>query len=213
MREWLGRLSCALGISMLLFSAPAFGAGLDLGSATDKTVDEYDKPNPHFELDCDECHEGKPDFKKDNACDGEVRQRRGGERQALLQVPRRLGQHPPDQRRPRQGRRRRSRCPRTSRSRPAGRTQGQVVCSTCHFIHSKTAGLKLLRGFPESSRPRTIAKTPASRTGASSARPATARSSRRRARTRGSRGRPEELLLLPRHGAQGGREGRSSPRA
>jgi predicted CXXCH cytochrome family protein len=33
-----------------------------------------------------------------------------------------------------------------------------VVCSTCHFIHSRTAGLKLLRGFPESSRPADTAR-------------------------------------------------------
>jgi hypothetical protein len=39
-----------------------------------------------------------------------------------------------------------------------GAHKGEVVCSTCHFIHAKTAGLKLLRGFPESALPDDVAK-------------------------------------------------------
>jgi hypothetical protein len=41
----------------LCFSGQALAQGLALDTATEKVLDEYDEPNPHFELDCTECHD------------------------------------------------------------------------------------------------------------------------------------------------------------
>jgi hypothetical protein len=145
-------LFAALSAVLVLSAGTALGAGLELGSATDKTLDEYDKPNPHFELGCDECHEGKPEFGKDTAAT--VKFVNGEEGNVALcykchdasdnihpiDVDPAKGTPPVV-------------VPKEFPLEVRGEHKGKVVCSTCHFIHSKTAGLKLMRGFPQSSDP------------------------------------------------------------
>ncbi len=147
-------ISAAL-VTAVMFSAGltwAAESGLNLEKASEKTVDQFDQPNPHFELECTECHEGKPDFKTDttatvkfvNGDEGNVAlcykchdasenihpvNMDPAKADPVVNVPADL---PLEKR---------------------GAHTGQVVCSTCHFIHTKTAGLKLLRGFPASSDP------------------------------------------------------------
>ena len=57
-RGTAARLLLAAGALALALAAPvpAGAQGLKLDTATEKEADLYDKPNPHFELECSECH-------------------------------------------------------------------------------------------------------------------------------------------------------------
>jgi predicted CXXCH cytochrome family protein len=143
-------LGLLLAVALVGGPGPVLGAGLKLQEAEEKVLDALDAPNPHFELDCEECHEGKPVFGKDTAATVKFKNGEAGNVDlcygchdksdnihpinvdpTTAQPPISVPQILPLERR--------------------GEFKGKVVCSTCHFIHTKTAGLKLLRGFPESS--------------------------------------------------------------
>ncbi|HWR97082.1 MAG TPA: cytochrome c3 family protein [Candidatus Methanoperedens sp.] len=146
-----------LALALLLLPCAAFGQSLSLDKATEKETEDYDKPNPHFELDCSECHDGKPDYKVDTAAT--VKFRNGDEGNVALC----LSCHDPsDNLHPIDVDPAKAdpvvKVPKSLPLERAGAHAGQVVCSTCHFIHTKTAGLKLLRGFPESSLPADVKK-------------------------------------------------------
>jgi hypothetical protein len=144
----------------LVFALPALGAaqGLKLDKATEKTMDEYDQPNPHFDLACADCH--GPDKPAENATWATVKFVNGEEGNVKLcytchdasdnihpiNVDPVKGTPPVE-------------VPPDFPLEKIGPNKGKVVCSTCHFIHAKTAGLKLLRGFPESSMPEDVAKS------------------------------------------------------
>ena len=131
--------------------------GLKLDKATEKEADLYDRPNPHFELECTECHGERP---SEGASWATVKFVNGEEGNVKLcynchDVSDNI--HPID-------------VDPTKGTPPVivpkdfpleriGAHKGEVVCSTCHFIHAKTAGLKLLRGFPESSLPEDVKKS------------------------------------------------------
>ncbi len=146
----------ALLAAALLAPLPAGAQGLKLDTATEKTLDVYDEPNPHYELDCTDCHATKP-------TEGDTRATVTFTNGEAGNVDLCYGCHdasdnvhpvhvdpkkadppvkvPPD-------------FPLES----WGANQGTVVCSTCHFIHTKTRGNKLLRGFAESAHPDDIKK-------------------------------------------------------
>jgi hypothetical protein len=135
----------------------AAAQGLKLDTATEKETDSFDRPNPHFELGCTECHEGTPVLGKDtietvkfvNGEEGNVKLcykcHEASENLHPINVDP-LTATPP------------VKVPKEYPLERLGAEKGKVVCSTCHFIHAKTAGLKLLRGFPESSLPEDVAK-------------------------------------------------------
>ncbi len=139
--------------------AGAAEAGLKLEQALDQGVEVYDQPNPHFELECTECHATKPVAGTDTAATVTFKNGDGGivdlcygchtasDNLHPIHVDPRMAIPPitPPQSFPLESR---------------GANKGTVVCSTCHFIHSKTAGLKLLRGFPQSSDPKEVAAAP-----------------------------------------------------
>ncbi len=147
----------------LLAGLVAFGSardtaaqGLKLQSATEKTTEEYDKPNPHFELGCEECHGTKPPegatldtVKFINGEEGNVGLcytcHNPSENIHPINVNPDLGTPPVI-------------APADFPLEWVGAAKGTVVCSTCHFIHTRTAGLKLLRGFPVSSLPEDVKK-------------------------------------------------------
>ena len=55
----LNRFTCVLAAAALvafLLPGRAGAQGLALDTAKEKTLEQYDEPNPHFELDCTECH-------------------------------------------------------------------------------------------------------------------------------------------------------------
>ena len=67
-----GRLQgfvAALFILAALLAVPcqvfAQAKDLDLTKAKDKVVDDYDRPNPHMDLDCSDCHDGEPNMERD----------------------------------------------------------------------------------------------------------------------------------------------------
>lgn len=110
-------------------------------------------PNPHATLDCNYCHSDTPTFGVDTRATVTF-WRAEGDEPALCERC-----HTPDQnfhplgvapgpghlgtRRP--------------EHLPLGETEavrGQVVCTTCHFIHAATDDTALLRGFPGSDQPR-----------------------------------------------------------
>ncbi len=138
-------------------SAPARAQGLDLDTAVEKTVDMYDAPNPHFDLDCTECHEGKPDYEKDTRMTVKFANGDKGIVDLCYQChdasdnvhpihvsP--IKADPP------------IKVPRDFPLELKGKHKVTVVCTTCHFIHTETAGMKLLRGFPASSHPDDLKK-------------------------------------------------------
>jgi hypothetical protein len=138
------------------FAGAGHSQGLNLEKATEKTVDVYDKPNPHFELECSECHGERP---AEGAVWATVKFVNGEEGNVKLcynchDVSDNI--HPINMD-PAKGTPPVTVPPDFPLER-VGAHKGQVVCSTCHFIHAKTAGLKLLRGFPESSHPDDIKK-------------------------------------------------------
>ena len=56
-------LSSTLAAMLLLCALsplPAGSEGLKLKEAQEKSLESFDKPNPHFELACSECHAGSP---------------------------------------------------------------------------------------------------------------------------------------------------------
>ena len=161
--------------------APA--QGLKLDTATEKEADLYDRPNPHFELECTECHGAEAGRGRDVG-DREVRQRRRGERQALLHLPRPVRQHPPDRRRPDQGHAAGAGCPPISRSRRSASTRARWSARPAISSTPRPPASSCCAASPSPRSPRTSPR-PSSPTAASSARPATARSCARRARTRG----------------------------
>ena len=153
-------MSLALGLALALTAVPriAQSQGLKLDKATEKEADMYDKPNPHFELKCTECHGEQPPpeatwetVKFVNGEAGNVKlcytcHDPSDNIHPINMDP--LKGTPP------------VRVPPHFPLEKVGVNTGTVVCSTCHFIHAKTAGLKLLRGFPESALPEDIAKAP-----------------------------------------------------
>jgi len=46
---------------------PGFSEGLNLKETQEKSLESFDKPNPHFALACSECHAGNPILGKDTA--------------------------------------------------------------------------------------------------------------------------------------------------
>jgi hypothetical protein len=131
--------------------------GLKLDTAKEKVLEQYDKPNPHFELDCEDCHEGKPDPKKVNRMTVKLANGKKGIVDLCYNCHDESDNiHPihvnPTKAEPK------IKVPRDFPLEMRGEHKVTVVCTTCHFIHSKTAGLKLLRGFPESSAPEDLAK-------------------------------------------------------
>ena len=136
---------------------PALSEGLNLGETQEKSIETFDKPNPHFALDCSECHAKRPVPGQDTAdtvifvngekgnvdlcekCHDAMNNLHPVNVDPAKAVP---PVSPPPF------------FPLETR----GENKGRVVCSTCHFIHAKTAGLKLLRGFPERSDPDELAR-------------------------------------------------------
>jgi len=152
------RLRLAAAALLVAFVIPvAAGAqGLKLDTATEKQTDQFDKPNPHFELDCTECHETRPGegalwdtVTFVNGVEGNVKLcyncHDPSDNIHPINVDPTKGTPPVI-------------VPKDFPLERIGSLKGTVVCSTCHFIHAKTAGLKLLRGFPESSLPEDIKK-------------------------------------------------------
>jgi len=144
-----------LALVVCLSVAPASAAGLKLDSAKEKETDLYDKPNPHSELDCTECHATKP-AATDTTLTVKFKNGDKGNVDLCYSCHAVSDNVHPIQRDPSKV------IPKINV--PAmfpleriGPFQGTVMCSTCHFIHTKTAGLKLLRGFPASSAPEDIA--------------------------------------------------------
>ena len=60
-------LATALLLSGALSPLPAKSEGLNLGETQEKSLESFDKPNPHFALDCSECHAKRPVPGKDTA--------------------------------------------------------------------------------------------------------------------------------------------------
>ena len=64
-------LSAPALLTMALLCAlsppPAAAEGLNLKETLEKSLDSFDKPNPHFALACAECHAGRPVLGKDTA--------------------------------------------------------------------------------------------------------------------------------------------------
>lgn len=130
--------------------------GFKLEEALDLGVEQYDTPNPHFDMDCTECHETKPSFETDTAATVNFINGDAGTvdlcynchdaSENLHPIHIDPGKADPP-----------VTITGTFPLETRGAKEGTVVCSTCHFIHSKTAGLKLLRGFPQSSDPDDIA--------------------------------------------------------
>jgi len=146
-------LQCALS------PLPAGAEGLNLREAQEKTIESFDKPNPHFALSCSECHAGNPVHGKDTATSVTFENGEGGNVELCEKCHDPMDNIHPVNVDPAQA------VPPVSP--PAllplgtrGEGKGRVVCSTCHFIHARTAGLKLLRGFPERSDPAEIARAP-----------------------------------------------------
>jgi predicted CXXCH cytochrome family protein len=135
----------------------AAAQGLKLKEAEEKVLETYDRPNPHFALACSECHDGRPVLGVDTAdtvtfvngtagnvdlcyrCHTAADNIHPVNRDPLAAVP------PVE-------------VPASLPLETHGQNRGRVVCSSCHFIHARTAGLKLLRGFPQSSAPRDLEK-------------------------------------------------------
>lgn len=114
-----------------------------------------DTPNPHAALECTFCHEETPRFGVDTRETVNF-WRAEGDEPALCERchgpetnfhplgvepgPQRLGTQPPARL-------------------PLGKTEavrGQVVCTTCHFVHAANGDFALLRGFPGSDAPGTF---------------------------------------------------------
>jgi predicted CXXCH cytochrome family protein len=146
------------GVFVFLLFLPALclAQGLKLDTAKEKEADDFDRPNPHFELDCAECHGEKPGESATWATVKFVNGEEGNVKLCYTCHDVSDNIHPID-------------VDPTKATPPVivpqdfplervGPHKGQVVCSTCHFIHAKTAGLKLLRGFPESALPEDVAK-------------------------------------------------------
>ena len=57
--------AAALTLALLLVPSQGLSQGLDLEAAKEKVIEAYDAPNPHFELDCSDCHEGRPSYGRD----------------------------------------------------------------------------------------------------------------------------------------------------
>lgn len=138
---------------------PAFAEGLNLRETREKSLESLDKPNPHFSLSCSECHAGDPVLGRDTADTVSFVNGEGGN-VALCEKC----HDPMDNIHPVNVDPARATPPVAT---PAllplgtrGEGKGRVVCSTCHFIHARTAGLKLLRGFPERSAPADFARAP-----------------------------------------------------
>lgn len=110
------------------------------------------KPNPHAELDCNYCHLDTPRFGVDTRETVNFWRAEGDDPQLCARChgpqanfhplgvapgPEHLGTRPPEHL-------------------PLGKSaavSGQVVCTTCHFVHAADADHALLRGFPGSERP------------------------------------------------------------
>ncbi len=153
--RFVGALLLTAGV--VATSIPAWSQGLKLDSATEKEVDQYDKPNPHFELACTECHDGTPDPKKDTVATVKfINGEEGNVKLCYNCHDASENLHPinvdPATATPK------IKVPAGFPLERLGAHKGTVVCTTCHFIHTKTAGLKLLRGFPESSDPEDVKK-------------------------------------------------------
>lgn len=157
-KVFLGGGVTLLAICLMLAHPTTIAAqGLKLDQATDKTMETYDKPNPHFDLACSECHTGTPDLKKDTwATVKFVNGEEGNVKLCYSCHDASDNLHPinvdPTKATPA------VKIPPDFPLERIGAAKGTIVCSTCHFIHAKTAGLKLLRGFPESSDPEEIGK-------------------------------------------------------
>ena len=153
----LGAAAALVLLGSLAGAPPAFAQGLGLDKATEKEVDSFDKPNPHFELECTECHAARPDPKVDTWETVKFKEGIDGNVALCLSChDASENLHPinmdPAKATPV------VKPPNYLPTEKTGTHKGQVVCSTCHFVHAKTAGLKLLRGFPESSAPEDVAK-------------------------------------------------------
>jgi hypothetical protein len=155
------KLFGAAALSALLASAllPAgvCAQGLDLEAATEKVLEAYDAPNPHFELDCTDCHDPEPDFDKDTWATVKFVNGDAGIVDLCYQCHDASDNvHPvhvdPTTAKPP------IKVPEDFPLERYGEKKGTVVCITCHYIHTKTAGMKLLRGFPVSADPADMAQ-------------------------------------------------------
>ena len=153
-RMTVGGIVAAL--ALCLAAAPLAAQGLKLDTAKEKETDIYDRSNPHSDLDCTECHDVKP---PDGATAATVKFKNGekGNVDLCLTCHDASDNVHPINVDPATVTPKITPLPMFPLER-AGAFKGMVVCSTCHFIHTKTAGLKLLRGFPASSDPEDIAK-------------------------------------------------------
>ena len=150
-------VSAALAAVLVLSGyLPAHAQGLKLDTAIDKQVDEYDAPNPHMDLDCTDCHAKKPGetdtwrevtFINEDKGNVDLCYNCHDESDNVHPIHVDPMKADPVVKVP----------PGFPLERWGGQ-KGTVVCSTCHFIHTKTAGMKLLRGFPASSHPDDIKK-------------------------------------------------------
>jgi len=147
----------ALFAAVLCLPGQAAAQGLKLDTAKEKTLDQYDEPNPHFELDCTECHGTEPVFGKDtrrtvtfiNGKEGIVDLCYNCHDESDNIHPIHVYPHKADPP---------VKLPKGFPIEWMGKYKVTIVCSTCHFIHAKTRGNKLLRGFAESSAPEDVAK-------------------------------------------------------
>ncbi|MBI5544109.1 MAG: hypothetical protein HY901_09490, partial [Deltaproteobacteria bacterium] len=158
---WPGRARVFAGLvaafaTVCLAAAPAVAQGLKLDTAKEKEAEVYDKPNPHSELECTECHDVKPPegttaetVKFKNGEKGNVDLCMGCHDASDNVHP--INMDPTKATPP-------IKVPEMFPLERLGVYKGSVICSTCHFIHTKTAGLKLMRGFPASSDPEDVAK-------------------------------------------------------
>jgi len=145
--------------ALLVFATPGglAGQGLKLKETETKVLEIFDRPNPHFALACSDCHERRPVMGVDtaetvtfvNGTAGNVDLCYGCHDTSSNIHP--VNRDPEAAVPPIE-------VPSVLPLETRGEESGKVVCSTCHFIHSRTAGLKLLRGFPESSTPADLEK-------------------------------------------------------
>ncbi|HEY5997708.1 MAG TPA: hypothetical protein VI078_00205 [bacterium] len=146
----------AAGLALCLAAAPLAAQGLKLDTAKEKEADVYDRPNPHSDLDCGDCHEGTPP--KDATADTvKFKNADKGNVDLCMSCHDPSDNVHPINRDPTKATPKVT-VPAMFPLEKVGANKGTVVCSTCHFIHTKTAGLKLLRGFPASSDPEDVKK-------------------------------------------------------
>lgn len=150
--------ACLLPALLVLITPDSLAAqGLNLKETEEKVLAVFDRPNPHFALACSECHEGRPVHGIDTAATVQFVNGTAGNVDLCYRCHTAADNIHPVNRDPRTAVPPVT-VPPNLPLETHGANRGRVVCSSCHHIHSRTAGLKLLRGFPQSSAPADIRK-------------------------------------------------------